>query len=171
MNVLWVTRGRLYLWPKPLLASVFQPWENRAWWWSRFKEPPLRMFSFSYLLLMKSALHSMSSYFALDFYYHQASLHCSSPPSPMRSPSRTLQQLCKISSSLAQMLIRAIRTKKLPYTLHHPTGDPDHCSSSMIPRGLLPAAPSLSSSFHCPSSSSLLCIESSYRTGSSHLSV
>jgi len=22
----------------------FQPWENRAWWWSRFKEPPEEWF-------------------------------------------------------------------------------------------------------------------------------
>ena len=27
-----------YATPRP----GFQPWENRAWWWSRFKEPPER---------------------------------------------------------------------------------------------------------------------------------
>jgi len=36
----WFHGGHWYLWPWPLLPR-FQPWENCAWWWSWFKEPPL----------------------------------------------------------------------------------------------------------------------------------
>ena len=33
----------------------FQPWENHAWWWSRFKEPPTRPSLL--LLLLRRVLH------------------------------------------------------------------------------------------------------------------
>jgi len=39
--VLWVTWGAFV--PKAFASPCpgFRPWEIRAWWWSRFKEPPL----------------------------------------------------------------------------------------------------------------------------------
>ena len=37
--------GHLYLWAMCAPPCPgFQPWENRAWWWSRFKEPPRKPF-------------------------------------------------------------------------------------------------------------------------------
>ena len=40
MVVFRVTQGAFV--PKAFTSPCpgFQPWENRAWWWSRFKEPP-----------------------------------------------------------------------------------------------------------------------------------
>jgi len=89
----------------------FQPWENRAWWWSRFKEPPqilriTRPLVVSHFTLLPG-IHNPTTC-VMD---HSWTSLRASPTAPRTRPSRSAMYCCKIRIKPGSRVSRVCREK------------------------------------------------------------